>query len=80
LKIKHQSPIFDVEDYYNSNSSVPSIRKVIFAQSKTESSPTIIVHAMMIGVVNFEEEFACVKAALERLSKESAEKDAHIKP
>ena len=35
--------------------------------------------AMMIGVVNFEEEFASVKAMLERLFKESAEKDAHIK-
>jgi len=34
---------------------------------------------MMIGVVNFEEEFASMKATLERLSKESAEKDARIK-
>jgi len=35
--------------------------------------------AMMIGFVNFEEEFASMKATLERLSKESAEKDARIK-
>jgi len=35
--------------------------------------------AMMIGVVNFEEKFASIKATLERLSKESAEKDAHFK-
>jgi len=35
--------------------------------------------AMMIGVVNFEEEFASMKATLERLSKESAEKDARIR-
>jgi len=34
---------------------------------------------MMIGVANFEEEFASMKATLETLSKESAEKDARIK-
>ena len=35
--------------------------------------------AMMIGVVDFDEEFASMEAMLERLSKESAEKDARIK-
>jgi len=35
--------------------------------------------AMMIGAVNFEEAFASMKATLERLSKESAGKDACIK-
>lgn len=35
--------------------------------------------AMMTGVVNLEEELASIKATLERLSKESAEKDARIK-
>jgi len=35
--------------------------------------------AMMIEAVNFEEEFTSVKATLERLSKESAEKDERIK-
>jgi len=33
----------------------------------------------MIGVVNLEEEFTSMKATLERLSKESAKKDARIK-
>jgi len=34
---------------------------------------------MMIGAVNFEEEFASIKATPERVSKESAEKDTRIK-
>ena len=34
---------------------------------------------MVIGAVNFEEEFASMKATLEIPSKESAEKDARIK-
>ena len=34
---------------------------------------------MMIEAINFEETLASMKAKLERLSKESAEKDAHIK-
>ena len=35
--------------------------------------------AMMVGPINFEEEFASsMKATLKRLSKESAEKDARI--
>jgi len=37
------------------------------------------MHATMIGAVNFEEEFASIKATLERLSEKSTEKDAHIK-
>ena len=37
------------------------------------------MHATMIGVVNFKEEFASMKGTLEMLSKESEEKDAHIK-
>jgi len=32
-----------------------------------------------IGAVNLEEEFANMKATLERLSQESAEKDARVK-
>ena len=40
---------------------------------------TGIMPAMMIGVVDFDEEFASMKAMLERLSKESVKKDARIK-
>jgi len=35
--------------------------------------------AMMIEAFDFEENFASMKATVERLSKESAEKDARIK-
>jgi len=34
---------------------------------------------MIIGAVNFEEEFTSMKATLERLSKKSTKKDAHIR-
>jgi len=52
---------------------------VAFPQSEAESSQTVIMPAMMIGIVNLKEEFASTKATLERLSKESAEKDSYIK-
>jgi len=78
LKMKQQSSFFGVEDYYNSDSSASPPKKVVFPQSKAESSQTAIMPAMMIGAVNFEEEFASMKATLERLLKESAEKDARI--
>jgi len=68
-----------VEDYYSGNSSAPLPRKAVFSQSKIELSRTVIVPPMMIGAVNFEEELASMKATLERLSKESTEKDTRIK-
>jgi len=68
-----------VKVYYRSDSSASSPRKVARPQSKAESSLTVIMPAMMIGAVNFEEEFVSMKATLERLSKESVEKDARIK-
>jgi len=79
LKMKQQSSFFEVEDYYSSDSSALPPKKVVLPQSEAESSQIVIMPAMMIGVVNFEEEFASIKATLERLSKESAEKDARIK-
>jgi len=79
LKTKCQSLFFEVEDYYSSDFSSSSLRKAALTQSEAQSSPTVIVHAMIIGAVNFEEEFASMKATLERLSKKSAEKDARIK-
>ena len=72
--MKQQSPFLGVEDYYSSDSTASQ-----FPQSKLELSQTVIMPAMMIGAANFEEEFASMKAMLERLSKESAEKDARIK-
>jgi len=77
--LKMQSPFFGVEDYYSSDSSASPPKEVVLPQSEAKSSRTVIMPAMMIGAVNFEEEFASMKATLERLSKESAEKDARIK-
>jgi len=79
LKTKHQSPFFKVEDYYCSDSSTSSPKKVAFSQFEVESSETIIMLAMMIGAMNFEEGLTSIKATLERLSKESAKKYARIK-
>jgi len=79
MKMKHQSPFFEVEGYYSSDSSASSPRRATIPESEAESSPTIIMPATMVGAINFEEEFAIMKATLGRLSKESAEKDARIK-
>ena len=68
-----------MEDYYSSDSSASPPKKVVFSQSEVKSSQTVIMPTMMIGAVNLEEEFVGMKAMLERLSKESAEKDTHIK-
>ena len=54
--------IFSMEDYYSSDSSASSPKKVVFLQSEGKSSQTIIMLAMMIGAVNFEEEFASIKS------------------
>ena len=79
LKMKPQSPFFEVEDYYSSDSYPPSSRKTVFSQFETKLFHTVIMLAMMIGAVNLEEELANIKATLEKLSKESPKKDAHIK-
>ena len=79
LKMKQQSPFFEVEDYYSNDSSASSPKKVVFLQFEAESSQTVIMHAMMIAAVNFEEECSSMKTMLGRLSKESAKKDARIK-
>ena len=71
--------IFEVEDYYSSDSSASSPKKTVVPQFEAELSHTVIMPAMMVGAVNSEEEFASIKVTLERLSKESAEKDARIK-
>ena len=58
LKVKPQSPFFEVEDYYSSDSIAPSLRKTVFSQSEAESSHAVIMHAIMIKPINFEEELA----------------------
>jgi len=67
-----------MEDYHSSDSSVSPLKQVVFPQSEAELSQTVIMPAMMIRAVNLEKEFTIMKATLEKLSKESAEKDSRI--
>jgi len=72
---------FDEEDddYGSSNSALTSPRDSLFSQVEVESSDTIVMPVMVIDAINLEEELASMKVTLERLSKQSAEKDAQIK-
>ena len=47
LKVKPQSSLFRVEEYYSSDSSSPSPREAVFSQSEAKSSRTIIMSAMI---------------------------------
>jgi len=49
------------------------------SEIEAESSDTVIMPVMMTGAANLEEQLASMMATLDRLSKESAEKDAQIK-
>jgi len=49
------------------------------SEIEVESSDTVIMSVMMTGAANLEEQLASMKATLDRLSKESAEKDAQIR-
>jgi len=49
------------------------------SEIEAESSDTVIMPVMMTGAANLKEQLASMKATLDRLSKESAEKDAQIK-
>ena len=78
-KLILQAPICEVEDYYSSDSSAPSPKEARMSELEVESSDTVIMPVMMTGAANLEEQLASMKAILDRLSKESAEKDAQIK-
>jgi len=71
---------FSVEDhgYTFSDSSLASPTELV-AQSETESSNSVITAVMVIEATNVEEQLTNMKAILERLVKESLEKDAQIK-
>ena len=49
------------------------------SEIEVESSDTIIKLVMMTGAANLEEQLTSMKATLDRLSKESAEKDDQVK-
>jgi len=69
----------EVEDYYSSDSSSPSLKQVFQSETEAESSKTVVMPVMTIGTNNLEEEVAAIKAMLERLVKDSEEKEARIK-
>jgi len=69
----------EVEDYYSSDSSSPSLKQGFQLETEAESSKTIVVPVITIGAKNLEEDMAAIKAMLERLVKEKEEKEARIK-
>ena len=76
---KLSTPPCEVEDYYSSDSSSPSLKQVFQSETEAESSKTIVMLIMTIGTNNLEEEMAAMRAMLELLIKESEEKEALIK-
>jgi len=74
-----QFPIYEVKDYYSNNSFLPSPKGACLSETEAESSRTVIMPAMMKGSTTLEEEIANMKAILEKLTRESEEKEACIK-
>jgi len=74
-----QSSIYEVEDYYNSNYSSPSPNGVCLLETKVESSKTIVMPALMIGSTSLEKEMSNMNVILEKLTRESEEKEARGK-
>ena len=77
--IKLSTPLCEVEDYYSSDSSSPSLKQVFQSATEAESSKAIVMLVMTTGTNNLEEEMPAMKAMLERLVKESEKKEARIK-
>ena len=80
----HTNPTFqhfDTKDACNScgNFSLGSSKGSLFSYAEAKSSDTVIMPFMVNEVANFEEELESMKAMLDRISKESALKDAQIK-
>jgi len=76
---KLSTPPWEVEDYYKSDSSSPSVKHACQSATEPESSKTVVMPIMIIGRNDLEEEMTAMKAMLERLVKESEEKEARIK-
>jgi len=76
---KLPTPICDVEGYYSSDSSSPSLKQAFQLETKGNSFKTVVMLVIKIGTNNLEEEMATRKATLERLVKESEEKEECIK-
>ena len=77
--LQFQSPISEVEDYEISNSSWPSPKRAHLSKIEAESSKTIVTPAIMAGSASLGEGMANMKAIIEKLTRESEEKEARIK-
>ena len=77
--LKLPTPPYEVEDYYSSDASSPTLKKALQSETEAEYSKIVVTSVMTIGTNNLEEEIAAMKAMLERLVKENEEKGAHIK-
>jgi len=62
---KLSTPPCEVEDYYSSDSSSPSLKQVFQLETAAESSKTVVMLVMTIGTNNLEEEMIAMKAMLE---------------
>jgi len=69
----------EVEDYYSNDSSSPSLKQTFRSEAEVESSKTVVMPVMTIGINNLEEEMVGIKAMLERLVKDSEQKEVCIK-
>jgi len=76
---KLSTPPYEVEDYYNSDSSSSSLKQVLQSETEPESSKIVVMPVMTIGANSLKEEMTTIKAMLEQLIKESEEKEACIK-
>jgi len=77
----HTNPTFQLfnfeDDGYSSyDTSLASSKGSLFSHVKIEFSDTVIMPVMVTAATNFKEQLASMKATLDKLSKESAEKDA----
>jgi len=87
---KLTTPQCEVEDYYSSDSSSPSLKQAAstsctnfciftFVKEMAAMNATVIMPVMAIATNNLEEEMAAMNAMLERLAKENKEKVVCIK-
>ena len=67
---------FEDDGYSSSDASLASSKGSLFSHVKIEFSDTVIMPVMVTAATNFKEQLASMKATLDKLSKESAEKDA----
>jgi len=83
MNSKPTSPAFQPfnladDGHSSSDSSLSSSKESLFLHAEAESANTVIMLVMVTEAANVEEQLASMKAALDRLSRESAEKDAQI--